>query len=470
MSLHTVSNRSLFLFRRDLRLIDNSGLAAACDDSESVLPAFVFDPRQCNPEENSFFSEHAFTFMVRSLHELRDEFKKRGGELFIFEGNPVQVVRQLLREGDVSGVYVNRDYTPFSRRRDQALKSACAEFGAPFHRSNDLLLTEPENVQPNGGGAYHTFSPFRRRAQSQSVSRPEGDAQGPFYDGPVSIETVHLGKYDSHLTNGTMVKGGRDEGKALLGRINKLTNYRDNRHRPSKPSYTGLSAHHKFGTVSVRESLKVVQDEYEEYHKLQSQLYWRDFYTHLLFHRPEQLTTSLRPFGRYIQWRNQRSEFDRWCEGMTGVPFVDAGMRELNATGYMHNRARMVVASFLTKDLLVDWRWGAQYFARTLTDYDPAVNAGNWQWAASVGTDYRLRIYNPYSQAEKHDPKAEYIRRWVPELQSVGTEGLTSGEQADFSSASDEYPAPIVDRNNAYHRARDAFEEAKKAVEANPED
>ncbi|MFB6248882.1 MAG: deoxyribodipyrimidine photo-lyase [Salinibacter sp.] len=194
-----MSSRSLFLFRRDLRLIDNSGLAAACDNSESVVPAFIFDPRQCDPEENSFFSEHAFTFMVRSLHELRDEFQKRGGRLFIFEGNPVQVVRQLLRKGDVSAVHVNRDYTPFSQRRDQALKSTCAEFGAPFNASNDLLLTEPENVQPKDGVAYHTFSPFRRHAQSQPVSRPAGDAQGPFYDGPVSVETVYLEKYNRHL-------------------------------------------------------------------------------------------------------------------------------------------------------------------------------------------------------------------------------------------------------------------------------
>lgn len=461
-----MSNRVLFLFRRDLRLTDNTGLAAACQDSEKVVPAFIFDPRQCDPKENSFFSEHAFTFMVRSLGTLRNQIQEHGGRLFIFEGDPVQVVRQLLKKGDVSAVYVNRDYTPFSRRRDQALQSVCAEFGAPFHTFDDLLLTEPEKVQPDRGGAYHTFSHFRRHAQSRPVNRPDGEAEGPFYYGPVSVETVYLEKYDRNRTDRMLVSGGRDEGEALLGRIRKLMNYRDDRNEPSKSSYTGLSAHHKFGTISIRETLSVVQDEYDDYHKLESQLYWRDFYTHLLFHRPEQLTTPLQPMGRHIPWRNQRAEFDRWCKGSTGVPFVDAGMRELKATGYMHNRARMVVASFLTKDLLVDWRWGAQYFARTLTDYDPAVNAGNWQWAASVGTDYRLRIYNPYSQAEKHDPKAEYIKQWVPELESVSAERLTSGEQVDFSDASDEYPAPIVDRNDAYHRARDAFEQAKEAVEA----
>jgi deoxyribodipyrimidine photo-lyase len=286
---------------------------------------------------------------------------------------------------------------------------------------------------------------------------------GPFYAGTLSVPTVALEKYDRYPTDSLRVKGGRAEGIERLETVQTLGAYGDDRHQPARESLTALSAHHKFGTVSVRESLYVVKQAFEDYHKLISQLYWRDFYTHLLYHRPAQLTTALRPIGRHIPWRNERGEFDRWCEGTTGVPFVDAGLRELNETGYMHNRARMVVASFLTKDLLVDWRWGAQYFARTLTDYDPAVNAGNWQWAASVGTDYRLRIYNPYSQAEKHDPEGQYIRRWVPELRDVDVGRLTSGEQVDFSAAAPDYPAPIVDRNEAYHRAKDAFGEAGRA-------
>jgi len=460
-----VPDRSLFLFRRDLRLADNAGLTKACRRSDEVVPAFIFDPRQCAPEQNSFFSEHAFAFMIRSLKELRRRLQERGGRLFVFEGEAAETVSELASSGDVSSVHINRDYTPFSRRRDERLRSACRRHGVQFESSNALLLTEPEEVQPDGGGAYYTFTPFRRHAQSVPTRGPTGKVEGPFYDGPLSVETTRLEKYDRYSTDSLRAKGGRSEGIEFLEDVETLASYRDDRHQPAQESLTALSAHHKFGTISVRESLYVVEEAFEDYHKLTSQLYWRDFYTHLLFHRPEQLTVPLRPIGRHIPWRNERAEFDRWREGKTGVPFVDAGMRELRETGYMHNRARMVVASFLTKDLLVDWRWGAQHFARTLTDYDPAVNAGNWQWAASVGTDYRLRIYNPYSQAEKHDPEARYIKRWVPELRGVDAGRLTSGDQIDFSGAAPGYPAPIADRNDAYHRARDAFEEAGRALD-----
>jgi deoxyribodipyrimidine photo-lyase len=456
-------DRSLFLFRRDLRLADNAGLAAARKAPGPIVPAFVFDPRQCDPDQNAFFSEHAFAFMVRSLRELHRRLRKRGGRLFVFEGEATEVVSTLAAGGDISSVHVNRDYTPFSRRRDEKLRAACHAEGIRFSSSNALLLTEPEEVQPNKGGAYHTYTPFRRRAQSVPTPSPTGKVEGPFYDGSLPVQTASLETYDRYPTESLRVRGGRSEGIECLETVETLGAYKRDRHQPARESLTALSAHHKFGTVSVRESLYVVKQAFEDYHKLISQLYWRDFYTHLLFHRPEQLTTALRPIGRHIPWRNERGEFDRWCEGTTGVPFVDAGMRELAETGYMHNRARMVVASFLTKDLLVDWRWGAQHFARTLTDYDPAVNAGNWQWAASVGTDYRLRIYNPYSQAEKHDPEAEYIRHWVPELRGVAAGRLASGDQEDFSEAAPEYPAPIVDRNDAYHRAKDAFKDAGRA-------
>lgn len=458
-------DRSLFLFRRDLRLADNAGLADAAREADEVIPAFVFDPRQCDPAKNAFFSEHAFAFMMRSLKELHRRLRERGGRLYVFEGEAPDVIVELASGGDISSVHVNRDYTPFSRRRDQQLRSVCGTAGVEFRSSNALLLTEPEEVQPDGGGAYHTFSPFRRHAQSVSTRPPTSKVEGPFCDDPLSVGTISLDKYDRFSTDGLRAKGGRSEGIEFLDGIQTLGDYRNDRHEPAQESLTALSAHHKFGTVSVRETLYVVKEAFEEYHKLISQLYWRDFYTHLLYHRPKQLTTSLRPIGRHIAWRNRRDAFDRWCDGETGVPFVDAGMRELNETGYMHNRVRMVVASFLTKDLLIDWRWGAQYFARMLTDYDPAVNAGNWQWAASVGTDYRLRIYNPYSQAEKHDPDATYIKRWVPELRGVDTSRLTSGDQVDFSRVTSSYPEPLVDRNDAYHRARDAFKEAGNALD-----
>jgi len=451
---------SLFLFRRDLRIVDNTGLLAASAASESVIPAFIFDPRQCDPDENSFFSQHAFTFLIHCLQELDASLRGRESHLFVFSGDPSDVVQTLVREGAASALYVNRDYTPFSKQRDRQLREICSEHGAEFHAMDDLLLTEPEEVQPRQGGAYHVYSRFRRHAQSHDISRPEETEPGPFYRGTLPLDTVPLSKYDRYSAGELFLTGGRAEGETLLRGIGALDTYREDRHRPDARSYTGLSAHHKFGSVSIRESYWAVQDAYEGYHKLLSQLYWRDFYTHLLFHRPRQLYEPLQPLGRFIDWNNDRAAFDQWCRGQTGFPFVDAGMRQLNATGYMHNRARMTVASFLTKDLLIDWRWGAQYFARTLIDYDPAVNAGNWQWSASVGTDYKLRIYNPYLQAKKHDPEANYIKRWVPELEAVEVSTLTNGEQVDLSNHAD-YPAPIVSRNAAYHRARSVFKDAR---------
>jgi len=456
-------HRSIFLFRRDLRLVDNNGLRAACAQSERVIPAFVFDPRQCDPDSNSFFSEHAFAFLTASLRSLARSLDRAGGRLFLFEGDPAMVVRRLIEQGDAAALFINRDYTPFSRRRDNRLQEAVAEAGGEFHVANDLLLTEPEDVVPDRASTYTVYSQFRRRAQALSVARPNAHEPGPFWDGRPSVTTTSLGKYDRYPSDSLATQGGREHGLALLAEVGDLAEYRSDRHRPSAGSYTRLSAHHKFGTVSIRESLWTVKDAYDGYHKLISQLYWRDFYTHLLYHRPRQLTAPLLARGQHLDWRNDRDAFDRWCAGATGVPFVDAGMRELNATGYMHNRARMTVASFLTKDLLTDWRWGAQYFARTLTDYDPAVNAGNWQWSASVGTDYKIRIYNPYLQAKKHDPDAHYIRRWVPELRDVEASLLTSGDQIDFSTMAS-YPAPIVDRTKAYHRARSAFRAASEAV------
>jgi len=452
--------RSLFIFRRDYRIADNTGLRAALERSEEVLAAFIFDPRQADPEENRFFSHPAFHFLLASLGELADDIKRHGGKLYVFRGRADEVVSSLLQQDGVEAVFANEDYTPFARQRDDTLRQRCLSHDTPLHLHADALLAQPGDVTTSGG-PYTVFSRFRRAAQKRPVPRPtENSSDLCFACGDLATPTSSLAAFDVPPATAQAVTGGRQEGLALLEDIPQLTSYRNDRHAPAKKAMTLLSAHHKFGTVSIRETYWKTKDSFEGYHKLLSQIYWRDFYTHLLFHQPGLLKKPLKAYTEYIPWKRDRAVFDRWCAGETGVPFVDAGMRELNQTGYMHNRARMVVASFLTKDLLMPWRWGAQYFARSLTDYDPAVNNGNWQWAASVGTDYRLRIYNPYSQASKHDPQAHYIQKWVPELREVSVEALTSGDQVDFSKVAD-YPAAIVDRNAAYHRAKDAFAAAR---------
>ncbi|NBB84817.1 MAG: deoxyribodipyrimidine photo-lyase, partial [Bacteroidetes bacterium] len=357
------------------------------------------------------------------------------------------------------------DYTPFARQRDDALRQRCALHNVALHLTPDALLTRPSDIAPPGG-VHTVFSRFRRAAQKRAVPRPqELPSTASFGRHALVTPTSTLDAFCVSGAPEQAVTGGREEGLALLDAIPEQTSYRNNRHAPAKQAMTLLSAHHKFGTVSIRETYWKITDSFEGYHKLLSQIYWRDFYSHLLYHRPALLRTPLKAYTERIEWNRDRSMFDRWCAGETGVPFVDAGMRELNQTGYMHNRARMVVASFLTKDLLMPWRWGAQYFARSLTDYDPAVNNGNWQWAASVGTDYRLRIYNPYAQAKKHDPTGAYIQQWVPELRDVEASLLTSGNQVDFSERA-AYPPPMVERNAAYHRAKEAFASARARHQA----
>lgn len=453
-------HRSLFIFRKDYRLVDNVGLRAAGERSKEVLAAFIFDPRQADPEKNRFFSHPAFHFLLTSLRELSDDIRRQGGQLYVFQGRADDVVDSLLEQEEIAAVFANKDYTPFACQRDEALRQRCLSHNTPLHLYADALLTEPEDIT-TPGNPHTVFSRFRRAAQRRPVPRPVADPTPlRLTHGELKTAVSTLDAFDTAGAPAQAVTGGRKEGMTLLEGIPEQSSYRKDRHSPAKKVMTLLSAHHKFGTVSIRETYWKVRDSFEGYHKLLSQLYWRDFYTHLLYHWPELLRRPLKAYTQHIPWNRDRAMFDRWCAGETGVPFVDAGMRELNQTGYMHNRARMVVASFLTKDLLMPWRWGAQYFARSLTDYDPAVNNGNWQWAASVGTDYRLRIYNPYLQAKKHDARGVYMHQWIHELRHVDASVLTSGNPVDFSTMAS-YPPPLVERNGAYHRAKEAFATAR---------
>jgi len=460
-------DRSAFLFRRDLRCSDNTGLDRACRESRTVLPLFIFDPRQASPEENAYFSPNAFQFLIESLRDLAAAIDAQGGRLFVFEGQASDVIGRLFRTGFLDALYVNRDYTPFARRRDGRIRDAVKREGGGFHLTPDLLLTEPEEVRTQDGDPFFVFSRFRRQARSLDVRPPRSatpfdfDAQLPGTE-TASLPLTSLGAYDRYDNPSLAVRGGRAAGRKRIENLDGFSNYSSRRNRLDAYTVTGLSAHLKFGTLSPREVYAAVADRYGPRHRLISQLRWRDFYTHFAYHHPSVFGRAVRPKDKYIDWRTGGVNWERWCEGRTGVPVVDAGMRELVETGYMHNRARMTVASFLTKHLLIDWREGERFFARHLVDYDPSVNNGNWQWSASVGLDsIPLRMFNPYTQAEKFDKGATYIREWVPELRDVDPDRLTSGEADDFSDAAD-YPAPVVDHNSAYHRARQMFEDAQE--------
>ncbi len=466
--------RVAFVFRRDLRLADNTGLRRAVEMSREVVPCFVFDPRQTDPGRNDYFSAHAFQFLLESLEDLDAQLATAGGRLYRFRGDPAAVVARLIEEAGVEAVFANRDYTPFSRERDGAIQEACAARNVPFHRSHDALLTYPGQVLTGSGTPYRVFTPFWKAARELEVPRPAA-APGPdrafaqaeiSFVAPQTIDRELLPEADRNPD--LWLHGGRARGLALLDRIGGLAGYETTRDLPGLSAgdhgTSTLSPHHKLGTVSIRESFDRIRSALGVLgpgHELLRQLYWRDFFTQLAWFEPHVFGHAFHREYDGIAWEDDEELFAAWCAGRTGFPLVDAGLRQLAATGWMPNRVRMVVASFLVKDLHVDWRRGERWFARHLVDYDPAVNNGNWQWAASTGADAQpwFRIFNPWRQQQRFDPDGAYVRRWVPELGALDGKailGLASRRPPSLS-----YPEPVVDHKARAVRAKELFGQAR---------
>lgn len=437
---------SVHIFRRDLRLEDNTALLAALSNSEKVLPIFIFDERQM---QHPFKGLNSFEFMLNSLCELDAALKKKGSQLYFFKGLSHQVINELLLSEKIEGVFVNRDYTPFSKERDTAISGICKQHKVSFSVFTDALLTEPEQVYKNDGSPYIIFTPFMNKARNIPIADPVQNNYFNYYSKEIQIPSriysplQLLEKKNSNLR----INGGRKEGLSLLNEIKGLNNYNEERNIPAINGTSLLSAHHKFGTISIRESYNKIIAEFDQAHSLINELYWRDFFTHVIHHFPKVLGEAFREKYQNIVWENNTIKFDLWCKGETGFPIVDAGMRELVSTGYMHNRIRMIVASFLTKDLHIDWRWGERFFAQHLIDYDPAVNNGNWQWAASTGCDAQpyFRIFNPWRQQQKFDPQCEYIKKWVPELRGAEAKVIHENNIQSITA----YLKPIVDHSSA---------------------
>lgn len=455
---------SVFVFHRDLRLDDNTGLLAALEESERVVPVFIFDPRQTDRTHNTYFSEASFQFLLTSLAELHGMLGKCGSSLQVFTGLPTQIISSLIEKDSIDAVYCNKDYTPFARLRDKEIADVCESRGVAFSRHDDACLSPIETIKTRGNAPYTIFTPFMRNARTHAVPMPRKNTYRNFFDGSLVTRPSTLADFSADTTGRDLIlRGGRTEGLTILKKPDFLEGYATRRNRLDEPSGTSrLSAHHKFGTISIRETYHAARGHRASGEKFISELYWRDFYYYTAYHFPMVFKQSFLPWARNLKWINNEAQFGAWCEGKTGVPIVDAGMRQLNHTGYMHNRARMIVASYLTKNLLIDWKWGERYFASKLIDYDPAQNNGGWQWSASVGTDPRpLRIFNPYTQAAEYDPEAKYIHTWVPELRAVSAALLTNNKTHDFSTIAPPYPAPLVDQKESYHRAREAYADAK---------
>lgn len=447
-------NRSLFIFHRDLRIIDNRGLAKACEQSQEVILCFIVDSKQVGLR-NNYRSKNALQFMIESLQDLQKQCKKVGGEIYIFKGDTDQIIKKLTKNYNIDAVFSNKDYTPFALQRDESIKKICLSHSVAWHQSADALLTEPEEITTNSGTPYIIFTPFFKKAVKKKIEKPI-KIIGNFYRKPIekTLNSSALNKIVRKQNKEIWMRGGRAEGLKRLALVSDLNNYARTKDYPSlDTSY--LSAHLKFGTISIREVYHAITKKLGLMHPLIRQLYWRDFFTHVAYNSPFVFGSPYHKKYNRLAWDNNKKFFKAWCQGKTGFPIVDAGMRQLNATGFMHNRVRMIVGSFLVKDLHIDWRWGERYFATQLVDYDPAVNNGNWQWSASTGADAQpyFRIFNPWLQQKKFDVHCAYIKRWIPELRDISPRIIHTW-YTKFDKAMG-YPRPMVDHNK----------ESKKALE-----
>lgn len=449
--------RSLHIFRRDLRLHDNTALNAALSSSQEVVTCFIFNDAQVGAHKHR--SANGLAFMIESLEELAEEIKERGGKLLFCHGDHANVVKELISKLSIEAVFFNKDYTPFSRKRDEGIASVCREHNVPCEQFSDALLCEPSAFGKDDGKPYTVYTPFFKRASKETVPQPAKLTRGSFIAPRAGIEQVDPRSFWPEESAPKRISiGGRSNALAILKTIGSYTKYEDERNLPAMKGTTLLAPHNKFGTVSVREVYHAIADALGVSHTLIRELYWRDFFTHIAWHFPHVFGHAFHRHYDALEWSKDMKLFNAWCEGRTGFPIVDAGMRELVTTGFMHNRVRMIVASFLVKDLHISWRWGEAFFARHLTDYDPAVNNGSWQWAASTGCDAQpyFRIFNPWLQQKRFDPECIYVKRWVPELSSLPPSQIHKLDQPESGRPST-YPAPIVEHSLQKITAEDMF-------------
>jgi deoxyribodipyrimidine photo-lyase len=436
---------SIFIFRRDLRLDDNLGLLKALSTSQKVIPCFILNPEQI--EKNPFKGQPSLNFMFESLEDLNELLERNKSSLFIFKGIPSEIINRIFKEIKIDSIFINREYTPFGIERDFLIQKTCRKLGIHLEEIEDYLLNPTDSVSKKDFKPYKKFTPYYRVARKLPIQSPKKNNFKNYFKGSIkkSLKISDVKNLLDYKFNPLSIKGGRKNALEIFKQLEKFKNYSRDRDFPSNDLTTHLSPHHKFGTISVRESYYAIKEKLGVSHPLITQLYWRDFFTNIGFNFPHVLGKCFYEKYEKLKWENNSKFFNAWKKGLTGFPIVDAGMRELNSTGFMHNRVRMIVASFLCKDLLIDWRKGEKYFAQHLTDYDPLVNNGNWQWAAGTGCDSvpYFRIFNPWLQQKKFDKDGKYIKKWIPELKNLEPKIIHNLHL--FFPADLKYPKPIID-------------------------
>ncbi len=402
----------LFWFRRDLRLADNRGFFEALQLGIPVQPIFIFDTNILNDLEDK--ADRRVEFIHQTLIQLHAELNQVGAGLDVRIGEPVKIFSDLVSDYAVKHVFANHDYEPYALQRDAEVMTLLEKQGVSFHTFKDQVLLEKQEVVKDDGKPYTVFTPYSRRWKA--TLQKEHLQSYPSEKLLAACATFQRADFPS-LTSIGFSEAGISFPSAAW-QPDTIKKYKERRDLPAVKGTTQLGLHLRFGTISIRALARQAGSLNETF---LNELIWRDFYHMILWHFPHVVGNSFKPAYDTIQWRNNQHEFQAWCDGQTGYPIVDAGMRELNTTGYMHNRVRMIVASFLTKHLLIDWRWGEAYFAKKLLDFDLAANNGGWQWAAGSGCDAApyFRVFNPYLQTQKFDPSLEYVRRWVPEFEEL---------------------------------------------------
>ena len=433
---------ALFWHRRDLRIDDNKGLFEALKQNEIVHPIFIFDKSILDKLPNN---DQRILFIYQEIESLKKSYQNLGSDLWVYYGEPSEIIPKIAQELNCSSVYFNNDYEPYALQRDQEIQLSLNNIKIEFIGNKDHVIFEKNEVLKDDGKPYTIFTPYSRKWKA-------------------NLKEEDLREYSIEKYSGNLVQ--KQQGEALItleemgfeskvlhdfpDRIAKneiLKNYHLSRNFPAVKGTSKLSLHLRFGTISIRKLALIAREQNETY---LNELIWRDFYQMIIFHFPKSAENSFKAQYDKIIWEKNEVHFDSWCTGKTGYPIVDAGMRELNATGFMHNRVRMVVASFLTKHLLLDWRLGAAYFAEKLLDFELASNTGGWQWAAGCGCDAApyFRVFNPQAQQEKFDKSFEYIKKWVPEY------GTSS------------YPEPIIEHKFARERILQRFKSALNETNA----
>lgn len=425
---------NIFWFRRDLRLDDNIGLFHALNSDEEVLPIFIFDNTILSQLQKD---DARVTFIHEQLSKIQNQLESIGKSLAVFYGKPFDVYQKLISENKIKTVFTNHDYEPYARKRDKELFQLFKDNQIEFKTSKDQVIFEKNEVVKDDGTPYVVYTPYSNKWKEKFKSIKIVTYKSEDYlKNIITHSYPFLSLNEIGFTYSDIKVTSFDVSKSLID------NYEATRNFPAlnKTSYLGIYL--RFGVVSIRKMVaKALESKNETFLK---ELIWREFFMQILWHFPHTVNKSFKSKYDEIQWDNNEVLFQKWCEGKTGYPFVDAGMRELNTTGHMHNRVRMIVASFLCKHLLIDWRWGETYFAQKLLDYEQASNVGNWQWAAGSGVDAApyFRIFNPTEQIKKFDKELKYIKKWIPELETL------------------HYPKPIVDHKEAREKCLRVYKTA----------